>query len=95
MIATWLSFFLPESAFSSSAQAIVQKPLVLENNETPAQLFAKEFNDYYELEWTANELEIFSKNHMRMSAPSSLRTRRAPSWKSILEAPHDGPGHLF
>ena len=63
-----------ESAFSSSAQAIIQKPLALENEETPAQLSAEQFNDYYELEWTANE--ITSKNYMRVSSRvSSSQTR--------------------
>jgi len=61
---------MTESAFSSSAQAIIQRPLVLENNETPTQLSAEQFNDYYELEWTANE--ITSKNYMRVSVSSSL-----------------------
>ena len=65
---------MTESAFSSSAQAIIQKPLALENDETSAQLSAEQFNDYYELEWTANE--ITSKNYMRVSLSSSL-TRRA------------------
>ena len=53
---------MTESAFSSSAQAIIQKPLVLENDERFEQLSTEEFNDYYELEWTANE--ITSKNYM-------------------------------
>jgi hypothetical protein len=59
---------MTESAFSSSAQAIIQKPLVFENDET--QLSAEQFNDYYELEWTANE--ITSKNYMRVSVSFSL-----------------------
>jgi hypothetical protein len=61
---------MTESAFSSSAQAIIQKPLILENDETSEQLSAEQFSDYYELEWTANE--ITSKNYMRVSASSSL-----------------------
>ena len=60
---------MTESAFSSSAQAIIQKPLDLENDEKPEQLSAEQFNDYYELEWTANE--ITSKNYMRVSVSSS------------------------
>lgn len=61
---------MTESAFSSSPQAIIQKPLVLQNDETFEQLSAEQFNDYYELEWTANE--ITSKNYMRVSVASSL-----------------------
>jgi hypothetical protein len=60
---------MTESAFSSSAQAIIQKPLVLENDERFEQLSTEEFNDYYELEWTANE--ITSKNYMRVSLSPS------------------------
>ncbi len=62
---------MTESAFSSSAQAIIQKPLVLDNDETLEQLSAEQFNDYYELEWTANE--IISKDYMRVSVSSSLQ----------------------
>lgn len=61
---------MTESDFSSSAHAIIQKPLVLEDDETFAQLSAEQFNDYYELEWTANE--IISKNYMRVSLSSAL-----------------------
>jgi hypothetical protein len=61
---------MTESAFSSSAQAIIQKSLILENDETSERLSAEQFSDYYELEWTANE--ITSKNYMRVSASSSL-----------------------
>jgi hypothetical protein len=46
---------MTESAFSSSAQAIIQKPLILENDETSEQLSAEQFSDYYELQWTAND----------------------------------------
>ncbi len=62
---------MTESAFSSSAQAIIQKPLVLDNDETLEQLSAEQFNDYYELEWTTNE--IISKDYMRVSVSSSLQ----------------------
>ena len=61
---------MTESAFSSSAQEIIQKPLDIEEDETRNQLSAEHFNDYYELEWTANE--IISKNYTRVSMPSSL-----------------------
>ena len=60
---------MTESVFSSSAHAIIQKPLVLKDDETSAQLSAEQFNDYYELEWTANE--IISKNYMRVSLSSA------------------------
>jgi hypothetical protein len=69
-ISASISASMTESAFSSSAQAIIQKPLALENDETSAQLSAEQFNDYYELEWTANE--ITSKNYVRVSVSSSL-----------------------
>ncbi len=70
---------MTESAFSSSSQAIIQKPLVLENDETRPQLLAEQFNDYYELEWTANE--IISKMYTRVSA-SSLRR-----WATMTRTP--------
>jgi hypothetical protein len=60
---------MTESAFSSSAQAIIQKPLALENDATLEQLSEEQFNDYYELEWTANE--IISNDYMRVSVSSS------------------------
>ena len=60
---------MTESAFSSSAQAIIQKPLVIDSDETSAQISAEQFNDYYELEWTVNE--IISKNYTRVSVSSS------------------------
>ena len=58
---------MTESAFSSSAQEIIQKPLELEEDETRNQLSAEQFDDYYELGWTANE--IISKNYTRVSIP--------------------------
>jgi hypothetical protein len=61
---------MTESAFSSSAQAIIQSSLVIEKQDgTRAQLSAEQFNDHYELEWTANE--IISKNYTRVSIPLS------------------------
>lgn len=61
---------MTESAFSSSAQEIIQKPLEIEEDETRKHLSAEQFNDYYELGWTANE--IISKNYTRVSMASSL-----------------------
>lgn len=58
---------MTESAFSSSAQAIIQRPVVLDKDETHVQLSAEEFRDYYELEWTANK--IISKDYKRVSRP--------------------------
>ena len=73
---------MTESAFSSSAQAIIQKPLVLESDETSAQLSAEQFNDYYELEWTANE--ITSKKFTRVSVSSFSALMR---WKMMTRIP--------
>ncbi len=56
---------MTESAFSSSAQAVIQRPVALDKSETHTQLPAEQFRDYYELEWTANE--IISKNYTRVS----------------------------
>ena len=61
---------MTESAFSSSAQEIIQKPLDIEEEDTHTQLSAEQFNDYYELGWTANE--IIAKNYTRVSMLSSL-----------------------
>jgi hypothetical protein len=61
---------MTESAFSSSAQAVIQRPVVLNKGETHAQLSVEEIRDYYELEWTANE--IISNNYKRVSRPSLL-----------------------
>jgi hypothetical protein len=58
---------MTESAFSSSAQAVIQRPVALDKSETHTQLPAEQFRDYYELEWTANE--IISKNYTRVSSP--------------------------
>jgi hypothetical protein len=59
---------MTESAFSSSAQAVIQRAVVLDNNETHSQLSVEEFNDYYELEWTAHE--IISRDYKRVSRSS-------------------------
>ena len=71
---------MTESAFSSSAQEIIQRPLDIEEDETHTQLSAEQFNEYYELGWTADE--IISKNYMRVSMFSLLkwaaRTRTLP-----------------
>jgi len=65
---------MTESAFSSSAQAAIQRPVILDNSEAHEQLPAEQFSDYYELEWTANE--IISKNYKRVSgALLSTQTR--------------------
>ena len=57
---------MTESAFSSSAQAAIQRNVVLDNSETRERLSAEQLSDYYELEWTANE--IILKNYKRVSA---------------------------
>ncbi|KAF8500350.1 diphthamide biosynthesis protein [Russula emetica] len=74
---------MTESAFSSSAQAIIQKPLALENDETYSQLSAEQLNDYYELEWTANE--ITSKNYMRVALqfPDELLRDSVPIYHNL------------
>ena len=54
-----------ESAFSSSAQAVIQRPVVLDKDEVHEQLSVEKFRDHYELEWTANE--IISKHYKRVS----------------------------
>jgi hypothetical protein len=63
---------MTESAFSSSAQEIIQRPLDIEEDEARTQLSAEQFNEYYELGWTANE--IISKNYMRVSEHVLLST---------------------
>ena len=57
---------MTESAFSSSAQAAIQRPVVLDNSKARERLSAEQLSDYYELGWTANE--IVSKNYKRVSA---------------------------
>lgn len=57
---------MTESAFSSSAQAAIQRNVVLDNSEAREQLSVEQLSDYYELQWTANE--IISKNYKRVSA---------------------------
>lgn len=42
--------------FSSPAQDVIQRPIILDQSQTHGQLTADEFRDYYELEWTANEI---------------------------------------
>jgi hypothetical protein len=63
---------MTESAFSSSAQEIIQRPLDIEEDEARTQLSPEQFNEYYELGWTANE--IISKNYMRVSEHVLLST---------------------
>ena len=61
---------MTESAFSSSAQAVIQRPLVVEDYETRTHLSTEQFDDYYELGWTTNE--IISKDYSRVSVFSYL-----------------------
>ena len=68
---------MTESAFSSSAQAVIQRPLVVENYEIRTQLSTEQFDDYYELGWTANE--IISKNYSRVSVFSYLLAAMTPT----------------
>lgn len=79
---------MTESAFSSSAQEIIQRPLDIEEDEARTQLSAEQFNEYYELGWTANE--IISKNYMRVSMFSSLL-----KWASMTQTlPHRSPSNF-
>jgi hypothetical protein len=59
---------MTDSAFSSSAQAAIQRPVILDKNETRANLSAEQFDDHYELEWTAKQ--IISKGYKRVSVLS-------------------------
>jgi hypothetical protein len=61
---------MTESAFSSSAQQAIQRSIVLDTDQTHTQLSVEELSDYYEVEWTANE--IISNNYKRVSKHSSL-----------------------
>lgn len=54
--------------FSSPAQDVIQRPVVLDQNQTHGQLTSEEFRDYYELEWTANE--IVSNDYKRVRKTS-------------------------
>jgi hypothetical protein len=56
---------MADSPFSSSAQQVIQRSIVLDPNQTNSQLSVEEIGDYYELEWTANE--IISNNYKRVS----------------------------
>ncbi|KAI9439278.1 diphthamide biosynthesis protein [Lactarius indigo] len=51
--------------FSSPAQDVIQRPVVLDQSQIHVQLTAEELSDYYELEWTANE--IVSNNYKRVA----------------------------
>ena len=56
--------------FSSPAQDVIQRPLVLDQSKVHGQLTSEEFRDYYELEWTANE--ISSNDYKRVREDLSL-----------------------
>jgi hypothetical protein len=60
--------------FSSPAQDVIQRPVVLDQSQTHGQLTADEFRDYYELEWTANE--IVSNDYKRVRRRLSLGSDR-------------------
>ena len=63
--------------FSSPAQDVIQRPLVLDQSKAHGQLTAEEFRDYYELEWTANE--IISNDYKRVREALSLAFKIAIS----------------
>jgi hypothetical protein len=55
--------------FSSSGQDVIERPLILDQNQSRV---AEELSDYYELEWTANE--IISNNYKRVRTRLFLST---------------------
>ena len=69
--------------FSSPAQDVIQRPVVLDQNQTHGQLTSEEFRDYYELEWTANE--IVSNDYKRVRKTSLVWFR------SDCDEPHRSP----
>ncbi|KAI9451826.1 diphthamide biosynthesis protein [Lactarius psammicola] len=72
--------------FSSSAQDVIQRPVVLDQSQTRVQLTAEELSDYYELEWTANE--IISNNYKRVALqfPDELLRDSVPIYHSLKRA---------
>ncbi|KAH9016449.1 diphthamide biosynthesis protein [Lactarius pseudohatsudake] len=72
--------------FSSPAQDVIQRPVVLDQSQTHVQLAAEELRDYYELEWTANE--IVSNNYKRVALqfPDELLRDSVPIFHSLKRA---------
>ncbi|KAI0290206.1 putative diphthamide synthesis protein-domain-containing protein [Russula brevipes] len=77
---------MTESAFSSSAQAVIQSSVVLDENDAHAPLSAEQFNDYFELEGTANE--IISKNYKRIALqfPDEILQDSVPIYHDLKRA---------
>ena len=69
--------------FSSPAQDVIQRPVVLDQSQTHGQLTDEEFRDYYELEWTANE--IVSNDYKR------VRKTTLAWFRSDCDKPHRLP----
>lgn len=63
--------------FSSSAQDVIHRPLVLDQHQTR---LAEDLSDYYELEWTANEIisNAYKRVRRRSFSLSSLLTVTCP-----------------
>ncbi|KAH9994336.1 putative diphthamide synthesis protein-domain-containing protein [Russula compacta] len=77
---------MTESAFSASAQAVIQRPVVLDKNETRTQLSSEQFNDYYELEWTANELISNNYKRIALQFPDELLHDSVPIYHNLKRA---------
>ncbi|KAI0248536.1 diphthamide biosynthesis protein [Lactifluus subvellereus] len=77
---------MTESIFSSSGQQVIQRSVILDSNETRSQLSSEESGDYYELEWTANE--IISNNYKRIALqfPDELLQDSVPIYHSLKRA---------
>ncbi|KAH9017780.1 diphthamide biosynthesis protein, partial [Lactarius deliciosus] len=72
--------------FSSPAQDVIQRPVVLDQSQAHVQLAGEELRDYYELEWTTNEIVANNYKRVALQFPDELLRDSVPIFHSLRRA---------
>ncbi|KAH9051627.1 diphthamide biosynthesis protein [Lactarius deliciosus] len=72
--------------FSSPAQDVIQRPVVLDQSQAHVQLAGEELRDYYELEWTANEIVANNYKRVALQFPDELLRDSVPIFHGLKRA---------
>ncbi|KAF8632476.1 hypothetical protein AX15_001875 [Amanita polypyramis BW_CC] len=71
------------TAFSSSSQDIITRPIDVQSDTTADQLSAKEFNDYYEIDETAQEILRNDYKRIALQFPDELLHNSVPIYQRL------------
>ncbi|KAI9461404.1 diphthamide biosynthesis protein [Russula earlei] len=74
------------SAFSSSAQAVIRRPVLLDGNQTHEHLSSEQFGDYHDLEWTANQIITKDYKRIALQFPDELLQDSVPIYHALKRA---------